>query len=104
VSAQFSASSRYYSLPLKQLTDGNGRAVAYVSRRFLPSPAAFALLQERAVVERDRLDNIAADVFGDPEQFWRLCDANAAMFPDDLVAVVGAILRITLPEGIPGPV
>lgn len=104
MSGSFSASSRYFNVALKQFTDGNGRTVAYVARRFLPPPEAFALLQERAVVERDRLDNIAADVFGDAEQFWRLCDANAAMFPDDLVAVVGTVLRITLPEGIPGPV
>jgi hypothetical protein len=103
MNGQFPASSRYFNVPLKQLTDASGRTVAYVARRFLPSPSAFALLQERLVVERDRLDNIAAEVFGDAEQFWRLCDANAAMFPDDLVAVVGAILRITLPEGIPGP-
>ena len=38
----------------------------------------------------------------DPEQFWRLCDANAAMRPDELTESVGRRLRITLPEGIPG--
>ena len=64
---------------------------------------AFALLQEHAVVEGDRLDNIAATYLGDPEQFWRLCDANRAMFPSELTDEVGRRLRITLPEGIPGP-
>ena len=32
----------------------------------------------------DRLDNIAARYLGDPEQFWRICDANGAMRPDEL--------------------
>ena len=39
---------------------------------------------------------------GDPEQFWRVCDANRAMRPDELTETIGRRLRITLPEGIPG--
>ena len=53
--------------------------------------------------EGERLDIIAAQHLGDPEQFWRLCDANGAMRPDELTETVGRRLRITLPEGIPGP-
>jgi hypothetical protein len=47
------------------------------------------------------MDTIAASELGDPEAYWRICDANDAMRPDDL-ATVGRALRITLPEGIPG--
>jgi nucleoid-associated protein YgaU len=72
-----------------------------VRRRFCPPPERFALLQEHAVVQGDRLDNITAKYLGDPEQFWRICDANAAMRPEDLIEI-GRRLRITLPEGIPG--
>jgi gamma-glutamyltranspeptidase/glutathione hydrolase len=43
-----------------------------------------------------------AQYLGDPEQFWRLCDANAAMHPEELTDAIGRTLRITLPEGIPG--
>ena len=32
----------------------------------------------------DRLDLITARTLGDPEQFWRICDANDALDPDDL--------------------
>jgi hypothetical protein len=60
------------------------------------------LLQEYTVVEGDRLDNVAAKFIGDPEQFWQICDANAAMRPDELTETIGRRLRITLPEGIPG--
>jgi hypothetical protein len=60
------------------------------------------LLQEHVVTEGDRLDNIAAKYLGDPEQFWRVCDANGAMLPDELIETIGRRLRITLPEGVPG--
>jgi hypothetical protein len=39
----------------------------------------------------------------DAEQFWRIADANAALHPNELTAQPGRRLRITLPEGIPGP-
>jgi len=61
----------------------------------------FALLQEYTVVQGDRLDNLAARFIGDPERFWQICGANAATRPEELTEIVGRILRITLPEGIP---
>ena len=61
------------------------------------------MLVEHSVKEGDRLDNIAAHYLGDPEQFWRLCDANEAMQPDELTRTSrDARLKITLPEGIAG--
>ena len=36
------------------------------------------------VTEGDRLDNITARFLGDPTQFWRVCDANLALLPDEL--------------------
>ncbi len=54
------------------------------------------------VAQGDRLDNIAAKYLGDPEQYWRICDANGAMRPDELIETIGRQLRITLPEGVPG--
>jgi hypothetical protein len=72
-------------------------------RRFVPQSSRFALLKEHVVVERDRLDNLAARYIGDPEQYWRLCDANNAIRPDELIETPGHRLRITLPEGIPAP-
>ncbi|MFZ1707308.1 MAG: LysM domain-containing protein, partial [Anaerolineae bacterium] len=59
-------------------------------------------LQEHTVAEGERPDLIAAAYLGDPEQFWRLCDANGVMRPEELTEEVGRRLRITLPEGIPG--
>ena len=44
----------------------------------------------------------AAQYLGDPEQFWRICDANGAMRPDELTEPIGAAMRITLAAGHPG--
>ena len=53
------------------------------------------------VAAGDRLDLLAFRFYDDPEQFWRICDANGAMLPEALVAEPGAPLDITLPEGVP---
>lgn len=98
----FASTSRYYGIATTQLTQADGRTVVYVQRRFLPAVENFAPLQIISVAAGDRLDNMAAHYIGDPQQFWRLCDANGAMVPEALVAEPGSVLRITLPEGVPG--
>ncbi len=98
----FPPTSRYYGIGTATLETQEGKKIIYLKRRFVPSSDRFALLQEHAVVQGDRLDNITARYIGDPEQFWRICDANNAMRPDELTETVGRRLRITLPEGIPG--
>ena len=98
---QFPPNSRFYRLPTTTLTLPDGRMLSYLTRRFAPQPERFALLKQHRVAQNDRLDNLAAHYFSDPVQFWRLCDANRAMRPDELVEVVGRTLRITLPEGVP---
>jgi hypothetical protein len=98
----FPPTSRYHGSETATLETANGKWLIYLKRRFVPSPDRFALLQEHVVVQGDRLDNITARYVGDPEQFWRICDANNAMRPDALTETIGRRLRITLPEGIPG--
>jgi hypothetical protein len=101
--SSFPATSRYFNQPTSQYLRADGTLIVYLQRRFLPQPDRFALLQEHNVAQGDRLDNVTATYLSDPEQFWRVADANNAMQPDDLTATVGRKLRITLPEGIPGP-
>jgi hypothetical protein len=98
----FPPTSRYHGIDTATLETADGRTIIYVRRRFLPSPERFALLQEHVVTEGERLDNITARYLGDPEQFWRIGDANGAMRPEELTETIGRRLRITLPEGIPG--
>ena len=98
----FPPTSRYHPTPIATLTLPSGREVAYLKRRLVPPPERFALLQEHALTEGERLDHLAARYLGDPEQYWRLCDANGAIRPDELLEPVGRRIRITLPQNIPG--
>ena len=98
---QFPPTSRYYGIETATVQLADGRTVIYLRRRFVPSPDNFALLQYHTVTQGERLDNITAKYLNDPEQFWRLCDANGALRPDELTETVGRKLRITLPQGIP---
>jgi hypothetical protein len=98
----FPATSRYHGIALSTLTLPDGTTVAYVQRRFVPPPERFVVLAEHRVQSGDRLDNLAARFLGDPQQFWRLCDANRAMRPDELIETPGRALLVTLPEGVPG--
>lgn len=98
----FPPTSRYAGIETATLEDAAGNTIIYLRRRFVPQPDRFSLLQEHVVKKGERLDNITAQYLDDPEQFWRVCDANRAMRPDELAEIVGRRLRITLPEGIPG--
>lgn len=94
----FSATSRYYGIETTTMESIDGREVACLRRRFQP-PATTTIMAEHQVTEGERLDNITARYLGDPEQFWRLCDAEYAMHPRELADVIGRRLRIPLIQG-----
>jgi hypothetical protein len=98
----FAATSRYASLASSTYTTPDGRQISYVRRRFLPPLDSFTLLLLHTVTESDRLDNITAEYLDDPQQFWRICDANDVISPFDLTDTIGNTIQITLPQGIPG--
>jgi len=97
----FPPTSRYHGIETAML-ERQGRTIVYLRRRFVPPPERFVLLQEHLVTEGERPDLLAARYLGDAEQSWRLCDANGVMRPAELTDRVGRVVRITLPEGIPG--
>ena len=94
--------SRYHGVPTATIEGPDGTVITYLRRRFAPPPDAFATLRERQVRQGERLDQLAAAEIGDPEAFWMLCDANGAIWPEEL-EVAGEPVRITLPGGVPGP-
>ena len=98
----FSPLSRYALTETATFKTDAGVPIVYLRRRFLPAPESLALLQLVEVQAGDRIDNVAARFLGDPEQFWRICDANRALQPESLVERPGRLLRITLPQGVPG--
>ncbi len=95
--------SRYYAVEQKKLELPDGTFLAYLGRRFVPLPDRFAAIGEHMVEQGERPDHVAHQELGDSEQFWRLCDANGVLHPEELTGTPGKRVRVTLPEGIPGP-
>jgi hypothetical protein len=98
--------SRYYGLPTATLTLADGRTVVYLTRRFVPAPIPDAVVYEYPLTPADRLDLIAYRFLGDPEQSWRLADANTAMNPADLIPLPADGLPTNMPQprlNIPQP-
>jgi hypothetical protein len=91
----FFKGSRYEKVATNQIADATGAVIVYKKIRFIPLTVGVA---GYAVKQGERLDQIANRIFRDPQRFWRICDANAAMWPDDLT-VVGRTLEIPPSEG-----
>lgn len=98
----FDPGSRYFPVETATRTvtdvDGADRVLRYKRRRVIPPQEDLPTLAEHRVSEGDRLDNIAARYAGDPTLFWRLCDANAVLRPQELEEA-GRIIRIALAQG-----
>ena len=91
----YAPDSRYYGLAPSTYVTAGGETIRYTSRRFIPQPAAFATISVHSVVQGERIDVMATQFFGDPLLYWRLCDANLAVRPDDL-ETTGFLLQVTL--------
>jgi hypothetical protein len=91
----FFKGSRYEKVPESALTDATGRVVRFKTTRFIPDTRAVA---GHRVMRGERLDHIAYQHFRDAERFWRICDANRALWPNEILAEA-AIIRIPPSEG-----
>ena len=100
----FPSDSRYCGSATMQYTAPSGQSITFLARRFSPQPGAanYATVAQHTVKQGDRLDLLAAKYLGDPLLFWLLCDANGAIRPNELVETVGAVISVTMPQGIPG--
>ena len=95
----FDPTSRYYNVPTTTLTvmggDGTPVQVRYLRRRFISSPDDETILLEHTFTQGERLDNITARYLDDPTQFWRVCDANLVLRPEELERT-GRVIHITI--------
>lgn len=94
---QFPVTSRYYRIETATFQLDEDRQVAYLRRRIIPPAESLTVVAAHQVKQGDRLDNIAAQYVGDPEQFWQVADGNNAMKPETLTDVPGAQINITQP-------
>jgi hypothetical protein len=98
----FEPTSRYANVETVTLervdADGNVRAIAYKRRRFVPPAAGQTTLVQHRFAAGERLDTITARYFGEPTQFWQICDANDVLRPSELEAEVGRPITIAMPS------
>ncbi len=100
--SEYPQNSRYHGVATRTTLGADGTLHVHLKRRFVPAPENLSVMQVHKETQGDRLDQLAHQYLGDPELFWRICDGNLAMRPDDLTKDIGRSLSITLPEGIPG--
>lgn len=87
----FFRGSRYENVAEAEWADANGRRFPYKKVRFIPRTDGRL---GHTVDDGERLDHIAFHYFKNSERFWRICDANQAMWPPDLVAEAGETVTI----------
>ena len=96
----FDKNSRYYSIEGATIQvrgeNGGSATVVYKKRRFIPGGENMTAITEHPVAEGERLDNITARYLGDPTQFWRLCDSNLILNPEELMDI-GRKIKIAMP-------
>jgi hypothetical protein len=90
----FFKGSRYANIGTV-VKDEKGRLVRYKKTRFIAQPK---VRRTHHVSQQDRLDLIAHAYLRDAERFWRICDLNVGLWPDDLLAVAGRTIEIPTAE------
>lgn len=89
--------SRHASQPERTLTTASGQQVAWRLPRVLPQPEDLTLQGQILRGDGERLDHLAARALGDPEQSWRVLDANPCLLPEELEAEPGRALAVPAP-------
>ncbi len=91
----FFKGSRYEDVGSDTITV-DGREIVYKKTRFIGDVEAIV---GDAVRAGERIDHLAHRHFKDSERFWRICDANLAEWPPDLVSEPGRVIGIPRSKG-----
>ena len=97
MSLTYKPNSRYAGIATRVYTAPDGREIAYSERRTPPRPETLRIHSIYRHTRDIRIDAVATQYFGDPEQYWRICDANLVFWPPDAVAEPLTELLIPLP-------
>lgn len=93
----FPMNSRYRDVPLRTRIGPDGTIEEFVGRRIIPAMERYGVAGRYRLIAGDRIDRIAADAFGDAEQYWKICDANGDADPAQAAGPPGRLLVIPLP-------
>jgi hypothetical protein len=90
----FFRGSRYEPVETATLVRRDGTEIRYKRlRAVIREPAQMLYLVQAG----DRIDQVAWQVFRDPEMWWRIADANADLVPNELTERPGRRLGVVLP-------
>jgi len=96
----FGPNSRYYKIQdaniIFRKEDGSENRIVYKRRRFIPLIEDTDTFLEHTVMQGERLDNITARYMSNPTLFWRICDTNMILKPDELTEEAGHVIKIAL--------
>jgi len=101
----YSINSRYYMTPLRSLTGPDGEERLFLARRIIPQSHSYEFERHIQTGQDSRIDVVAAENYGDPLLFWRICDANGIAEPADSLKPDGKKIGIPLPrsgQGVDG--
>jgi hypothetical protein len=98
----FPLNSRYKADNVRQYTTADGETVPFVGRRIIPEMDRYSVLDRHRTVTSERIDQVADAFYGDPEQYWRICDANGVRRPAEADDPVGHLLVIPMPMEMTG--
>lgn len=93
----FAPNSRYANCAQATYVAPDGRMITYVAQRLMPAPELFTPLALHRLVTAERVDMLADRYYGDPEQYWRICDANRVFWPPDTTSNANSQIVIPLP-------
>ncbi len=92
----FFKGSRYEDVANAKITDPSDRELEYKRVRLIPdAPVRFGY----SVADEERLDHVAHRFYKDPERFWRICDANLATWPAELMSPPGRTIGVPAAKG-----
>jgi hypothetical protein len=89
--------SRYYGVEVRTRTGADGTVQTFLARRIIPATQRYRPLDRYRVTGHERIDALAESAFGDPEQYWRICDANGDQDPLDATTTEGRLLILPMP-------
>ena len=86
--------SRYADTEIAVHTLPDGTEVRYAKHRLLPPLPDADDTSPHTVTVTDRPDLLGRRYYGDPEQWWRIADANPVLDPRELTAEPGRTIAI----------
>lgn len=89
----FEKNSRYFNLDKNFHFSSDGHKIVYIKRRFVPKIREGSYPQE-LIINGDRIDLLAVRLFGEPDEYWRICDVNYELNPRMIFSVPGTLINI----------